>query len=287
MTGIRTLLMDGGSHEYRAMGEGTTGGDLVKPGFADTVIRLLKEYDSVIADCEPLDTDTGSTWLRPQVSSLVASSSALSENTQRTSYGGEATGSQTQVTFAGQQSFGQTPVYVARLAASMQLIQDSDVDAEALLASAASESIGREVASVASTALYGAATSGQEVSLTTLTNAKIAGLVAKLDPAYFPGAKLYVGAADYAALLADDPVKLKAFPFPVVVTNAATAFSSGTVTGPVLANLGRFLTMRRAGGVKVQVLDERYAEWGQRAVNVYARVDFEPRGETTAAVFSK
>jgi hypothetical protein len=172
--------------------------------------------------------------------------------------------------------------------ASLQILNDSAVDIVALLASAAAESIVRQISGAASTALYGAATAGQEVTLTTLTNAKIAGLAAKLDPAYWNGAKLYCSPTDYSLLLADDPVKLAAYPFPIVVTNAATNFVAASVTGPVLANMGRTLTMRRvrSQSMVTQVLRERWADSLQVGITVFGRFDFAARGETTAAVWS-
>jgi hypothetical protein len=94
---------------------------------------------------------------------------------------------------------------------------------------------------------------------------------------------------DYAAMIASGGKDFQALTsvVPVVPTNAATAYSSGTVSGPVLANLGAFLTMRRTHGVRVQILRERYAEFLQTAVNVYLRADFAVTGRTSAAVFSK
>lgn len=51
----------------------------------------------------------------------------------------------------------------------------------------------------------------------------------------------------------------------------------------------RYLTMRRVQSqtLSVQIMKERYADLAQVGVNVYARIDFQPRGETTAAVFAK
>jgi HK97 family phage major capsid protein len=281
------------SPELRAMGEATNsaGGFTVAPTFADSVIRVAQEFDGFIADVEDLPTADGASWKRPQVSALVASSAALAENTQDANYGGDATGAMTQVTFAGQQSFGLCPVIVTRLAMSRQLMEDANVDPAALLASAAGEAIGREAATLGNAALYAAATTGQEVSLTTLTAAKLAGLIAKVDPAYLPGSKFYMSAGDYAIAAISTGVvpngPREFYGFPVVITNAATAFSSGTVSGPVFGNLGRFMSMRRAGGLGVQVLRERYADYSQVAVNVYARIDFAARGEAASVAFSK
>lgn len=313
--------------EARAAGEGTdsSGGYITPPGFASEVIRLVKEYDSVISDCEDLPTSDGNAWKRPQVSSFAASGAAAAENSQLTD------GTSSLISFAGQQSFGRTPTYPAMLLASYELIQDTlqpivahngvgiglgenvmmdgigignvagfnkppvyngmptgNGDLVHILASAASEAIGRQVASAASTALYGAAVAGQEVSIGTVTVANIAKLIAKIDAGYLAGAKVYCSMTDYSLLVADDPVKLAALPVPVVPTSAATDFVTTTVSGPVLANLGRFMTMRRVRSqtLNVQVLRERYADNLQVGINVYARVDFQPRGETTAAVFS-
>ncbi len=81
--------------------------------------------------------------------------------------------------------------------------------------------------------------------------------------------------------------KLAHFPVPVVATNAATDYAASSVSGPVLGNLGRFMSMRRVNSVTVQVLRERFADNLQVGINVYGRFDFQPRGETTACAFSK
>ena len=315
--------------ETRAAGEGTNsaGGYIAPPGFSDEIVRLLKDYDGIISDVEDLPTVHGQTWKRPQVSSLVVSGSALSENTAAT----DATS--TLVSFPGQQSFGITPTYVALLSASLQLIQDafhqdiSDGKAGAwnplvpgagnqsaagsmppvyngvptgngdlvdLLASAAAEAIGRQVAAAGSTALYGAATAGQEVALGTLTAANLAKLVGLVDPAYLRmGCAYYMSAADFATvfsastgILANaDGLRLNGWP--IVITNAATNWVTSTVSGPVFGRLDRFMSMRRVKDVQAQVLRERYADNLQVAINTYFRADFQPRGETTAVAFSK
>lgn len=287
--------------ESRAAGEGTNsaGGYLTPPGFASEIVRLVKEYDSVISDCEDLPTDSGNPWQRPQVQSFTASGSAASENSQLS----DATS--TVVTFNGLQSFSRTPTYAAMAIVSRQLLEDGmqpngspldspdgSQDLVQILASSAAESISRQVASVASTALYAAATSGQEVALTTLTVSNVAKLLSGIDPGYLPGAKLYVSPVDFASLASNDITGLRHLNdiVPVVPTNVIGNYTSGSsTTGPVLANLGRFMTMRRVRTqtMQVQKLTERYADLAQVGILVYARVDFQPRGETTSAVFSK
>lgn len=305
------------TRESRAAGEGTNsaGGYATPPGFSDEVVRLLKEYDSIISDCEDLPTPHGQTWLRPQVSSLVASGSALSENNAASD------GTSTLISFPGQQSFGITPTYVALLTASLQLIQDSfrqDIsdgkaggwngtgappvmsgvptgngDLTDLLASAAVESIGRQVASAGSTALYGAATTGQEASLGSLTSANLAKLIGLVDPAYLRmGCSYYMSNVDAATVFGASGVlanagSLSLFGFPVEITNAATNWVTGTVSGPVFGRLDRFMSLRRVNGVTVQVLRERFADHLQVGIDCYFRCDFAARGETTAVAFSK
>lgn len=272
-------------YESRAAGEATAGAgaELVPPGFATSVIRYLKEYDGVLSDVEDLETPHGEAWKRPQVSAFTAAGAAVTENNQ------VPDGSASLVAFAGQQAFGQTPSYAALLITSFQVLQDANVPLTAMLASAAAESIGREVASVASTALYAAATTGQEVSISSVSAASVAKLLANIDPAFLPGAKLYVSPADYATMASADITGLRHLSkiVPVVVTHAATNYVTTTVSGPVLANLGRFLTMRRVNSIGVQVLQERYADLLQVGVIAHLRADFQPTGQATAAVFSK
>jgi HK97 family phage major capsid protein len=150
------------------------------------------------------------------------------------------------------------------------------------------------VASVGSTALYAAATSGQEASLGTLTPANLAKLIGLVDPAYHRlGCSYYMSAADAATVfgassgILANASNLSLFGYPVEITNAATKWATGTVSGPVFGRLDRFMSMRRVNGVAVQVLRERFADSLQVGINVYGRFDFQPRGETTAVAFSK
>lgn len=201
---------------------------------------------------------------------------------------GRVDGTSTLISFPGQQSFGTTPTYTALLTASLQLIQDSfrqdlsdgnaggwtgngtppvydgvptgNGDLTDLLASAAVESIGRQVASVGSTALYAAATTGQEASLGTLISANLAKLIGLVDPAYLRmGCSYYMSNVDAATVFGASGVlanagSLSLFGFPVEITNAATNWTTGSVTGPVFGRLDRFMSMRRVNGVTVLVL---------------------------------
>jgi HK97 family phage major capsid protein len=272
------------------------GGYTVPPGFASEVIRLVKEFDGLVGDAEDLETPHGAPWGRPQVSSLVASSANTTEGTQVTSYGGDATGTMTQVTFAGVQQFGLTPTYVCRLAASNALFQDSNVDLVDLLASAASQALAREVASVANLAVYANATVGQEASLSTLSATSLAKLLALVEPGYHKvggGSKFYMSPTDAATVFGStsgilaNSDGLHLFGFPVVITNACTNYVASTVSGPVFGNLSQAFTLRRAPGIQVQVLRERYSDWLQTGVNVFARMDFAARGQATALAYSK
>lgn len=283
-------LADTGSRRFeeRAAAEGTAsaGGDLVRP-LMGSVIHYLKEFNGCLADAEVYRTDTGASLVRPQVSSLVAAPSAsVAENIT------VSDSSATLPVFVGQQSFGQTPSYPITLVASNQIVDDSQADLIALLGSAAAEAIGRKLASVLQAAIYGAATTGQELALSgsAVTVDSVAALLGLIDPAYLPSARLYVCPTDYAKLAANDPTGLRnlsaLIPGGVVVTNSATAYTSGAVSGPVLANLGAFVTWRQAPG-HVIVSRERFADSLQTAVIVNNRSDFAVTGRVTAAAFSK
>ncbi len=282
-TWIRTARQ-GALYESRAAAEGsaTTGGDLVPPGFATSVIRGIKEFDSVLNDCEDLPTDLGFTFKRPQVASFTAAGSAAAEGSQLSD------GTSTLIAFSGTQSFGDTPTYSGLGIMSFQILDDSNVGLTKLLSSAIGEAIGRQAAADASTALYGAATSGQEVSIGSITPTNVAKLLAKLDPAFLPGAKLYVSQADYSSLAASDLTALRHLDdiVPVVPTHAVTDFVTTTVSGPVLANMGAAMTMRRVGKIQCQVLNERYADNLEVGVLCWFRADFASTGRTAAAVFS-
>ena len=147
---MRSALRVGGRFEERAASEAsaTGGGDLVAP-LMGSVIRYMKEWNSLLADVEVYPTATGASMVRPQVSSLVAApSAAVSENTAL------ADSSGTLPVFAGQQSFGQTPNYPVTLYVSNQLAEDSQTDAIDLMSQAAAEAIGRKLAALLSGVLY-------------------------------------------------------------------------------------------------------------------------------------
>jgi HK97 family phage major capsid protein len=294
LRGLRAQAID-----FRAMGETTTtaGGYSAPAGFASEVVRLVKNYDSVIADCEDYPTDDGNAFTRSATSSFTASGSAASENSQLS----DVTG--TVAAFPSPQVFGRTPTYAALTQMSFQLMEDAmrpsgapdspdgSTDIVQILSESAAESIGRQIASVASPALYAGATTGQEVALTTLTVSTVATMLGSIDAGYLAGAKLYLSSGDFALLAANDVTGLSnlAKIVPIVPTNACTTWVSGTVSGPVLANLGRFMTMRRVRSqfLKAQRLNERFADSLQVGILVYSRVDFLARGEVTSAVFAK
>jgi HK97 family phage major capsid protein len=287
---LRDILRSGetGIYEFRSMNESDTtttdAGDLVKPEFADTVWRLVKEYASVLADCQPLRTDNGAPLGWPVVSAFTASGSAQTEGDQLAD--GSPGATTPLVAYPSLIQFGQAPTYGARIPVSRQLVADGNVDVEQQIAAAAAEGIGRQVASVVSTALYGAAVTGNEVTLTSVTNANLALLLAKLDPAFVASAKVYMNPADWSLLVKDDAVKAKHFPLPIVVTNTATPFVSSTVSGPVVADLSRSLILRQVASLAVHVSQEIYADSLQYGVIVYGRYDVKPTGQTTSLVFS-
>jgi HK97 family phage major capsid protein len=272
-------------YDVRAMGQA----DLTAPTFADTTLRLVKEWDGLLSRVEQVTTDNGAPWGRPVVSAFAASGAATSENPGSP----VSDGTSSLITFNAVQQFPTASLYAARLSASFALFQDSNTDLDALFASAAGESIGRQVASDAAAALYAQATTGQELTLTTLTASKLAGLIGVMDAGLLDGAAYYMSTVDAATVFGSSGIVPNAAGprtlngFPVVITSAATNYSSGTVSGPVLLNAERFLTLRSVDQVSVRLLRERYADQGGLAVNVWARMDVQPTGQTTACAFSK
>ena len=134
----------------------------------------------------------------------------------------------------------------------------------------------------------------QEATLTTLSATSLAKLLALVDPGYYKlgsGSKFYMSPTDFATvfgsatgiLASNDSLHL--FGFPVAVTHACTNFVASSVTGPLFGNLSQAFTLRRAGGIQVQVLRERYADRGLIGVNVFARMDFLARGQATALAY--
>jgi hypothetical protein len=285
----------------------------VPVAFARSVLYWLKDYQSLIADCEDYETANGAEHKRPVVSSFVASGSAAAEGSTLP----DSTASL--VAFNSAQDFPQAPTYAAMLIGSLQLLQDTKgqefasgsgsgwnalngepapfqnigsiaagAPLTSILAKAGAEAVGRQLAVAASSALYAGATAGQQIALGAVTVANVAKMFAGLDPAHLAsGAKLYVSPGDYALLIASDPTGLSRLPVPVVPSNSCTNWVTGTVSGPVLANLGNWLTFRHAGSVGVQVLSERYAEMLQFGLRVHVRGSFLTTGAVSSAVYAK
>lgn len=272
------------------MGEGGTGGDLVAPEFASSVWHLVKEFSALLSDCRQVDTANGAPYGLPVYSAFTAAGAALTENPGSAIPDGSP-GAGTPLVAYSLVQFGQAPTYGARAPLSMQLQTDA-VDHGDSLSAALAEAIGRQVASAVGSAVYGAATVGQEVTLGTVTNANVAKLLGLIDPAVVPGARLYVHPTDWALLAADDATKLRNFPVPVVPTFGVTAFSTGSVSGPVLANLGASFVLRRVASLQVQVTNQvasgaGSADYLGHVVIANARYDVKAVGQTAAVVYSK
>lgn len=288
---LRDILRSGpGRYELRATGIGETtngGADLVRPDFATDVFKLVREYSAILADAKLIETPTGAPYGFPQWSAFTATGSATAE--AATAPDGSPGASTPLVAFSLEQ-FGTAPTYAAQAPVSLQLIADG-LDVEDTVTAALAEAIGRQVASVASSALYGSATAGQEVSIGTVTVDNVAKLLGLIDPATSPS--LYVSPADYALLAASDPTGLRHLadlvPGGLKVTNAATAYASGTVSGPVLADLSRVLLLRQGGPLQVSVNLEAVggAEDLSYVVLAAGRYDVKVSGQTTGAVFAK
>lgn len=283
----------------------------------------------MLRDCEDVETIHGQTWKRPQVSTFTASGAAQTENAQlsdststlltlpgQQSFG--VTPTYTALLSASLQLIqdairqdissgkgsawnpinGQPATSYGAATNSAPApysgVPTGSGDLVDLLASAGGESIGRQLASALSTAIYGAGFTAQQVSLGSLTASNVIKLIGVLDPTFLPGAKFYMSAADAATvfsgstgvLLNSDGLHLGGIP--VVVTNACTNWVNLSVSGPILANLRAAWTARRVrNGITVQVMPERYADFLQVGINVYGRFDFQPTGRATAIAFSK
>jgi hypothetical protein len=82
---------------------------------------------------------------------------------------------------------------------------------------------------------------------------------------------------------------LHLFGIPVVLTNACSTFVSTTVSGPILANLGRSFVLRRVESLQVQVTNQVATGGGDflgHVVIANARYDVKAIGQTAAVVYS-
>src|SRR5215469_10588744 len=169
---FRSYLRTG---EFRAAGEQTVagGGAMVPPAFSSEVIRLLKEYSALIGDMEWYSTPNGAPMTRPSVQASASFAPAPGYGTENTvlTTGPDAVFGAAQYSA---QSFGEAYTIAALLQVSNQLVADSGVDLDQLIAENGAEVIGRQLAIQAAT---GSGTSAPQGLIPALNTQGTAGTV--------------------------------------------------------------------------------------------------------------
>ncbi len=292
------------------MGEGTNsaGGYLLAPEWNAALIRQVKEYSGLMNDMEQWDSPHGSAAKRPVV--LVQNAAATDSENGAFTEGPDFV--------ASIQSWSLCPTYAASTRVSFQLVQDADSQPplDVLVRSLLSESLGRAVAPVATTAAYAAIntqgswsagdsggylqlgtataislTSGASTELSSKTVAldTAAQMVAAIDTSYLDGAKFYLTQTAWMGLArqVDSQKRYQLDPsansrsllgFPVVLTSGATDAAASTVCGPVFGNLQAGMTLRVAnGGTVLLRSSERYGDFAQMYYRAAVRMDIGAR----------
>ena len=312
-TAFRRYLRTGDDTELRAIGEtsGSNGGFMLPQEFAHELTVTLKQYGRLFSDMRRIETANGRVMFAP-IANFSGSGSIVADNP-----GSPLTPADrvyAQVTLNGY------TVTSGIHQISIPVEEDSAFPVEGLISDFAGEMIGRALATlsvsgsgtsqptgvytaVSSTAL--ALTAAQAVFVDGATTTELASgapspktlraMVAAIDPAYSPS--WYMNASTYAALcgvtgnaagsapliLPNGPRELHGFP--VVIANELSSLTASTVSGPILADLGRAFYWRDAG-TEVVRLGEKYADYGAVGYVALWRGDLQPR-DTRALVALK
>lgn len=304
---FQRYIRSGNPAELRSMGEGagSNGGFIVPEEFHAELAIQLKSYGVVFSDFNRFETAHGRSMYAPSAQ-YSGSGVLVSENPA------DAVSDVDRV--YGRVEMGAYSIASGVHKVSWSLDMDSGFPMETVLAGFSGEMVGRGLSAYAASGtgssqpmgVYAASgqSGGNQVSLTSATAVTINGtasteltshalspasvlaMVKALDPAYWDGACWYMNVDTYAALCqvtdtngqplirANGPRVLHGFP--VKVANELSDLTASTVSGPVLANLGRGMWYRDAG-FELLRLPGRYPDTGQTAFLGWCRADFQPR----------
>lgn len=270
----------------QSVGTTTAGGFLVPQGFSDRLEIALKFYSGMLENSEIIETDSGNDIPWPTVNDTTQVGALLAEN---------ATIGAQDVTFASVtlKAF----MYTSKLiAVSIQLMQDSFLNVDNLVADLAGQRLGRiwntdftlgagttlPKGIVVAAASGKVGTAGQTVSV---IYDDLIDLIHSIDPAYRKGAKWMANDSSIKvvrklkdsqnrplwepSVQAGQPDTLLGYP---VVTNNDVAAMAANAKSIVFGALNKY-KIRRVRGVTLMRLTERYADNLQVGFFAFARVD--------------
>ena len=283
---------------------GATGYDagyLIPQGFWTNLQVALKAYGGISGSFRYVETPTGNPMPWPTVDPTAIVGKYITESNQL-GFGGDSAGTDYQF---GQGMLNAWTIVSGVILASVQLIQDSAFDVDSFVADRIGEAIGRKLAAESvsgsgSSAMLGLNTalnargalsgaSGGFYQLTAATTVKtfggtptelvsntlsptsLLGVIAGVDPAYYPTAKWYLNAIqawnlrsvvdsngrpliNFANGFDSDSVTgpeynsnapvARLFGFPVVIDNSIPNLSASTTGGPIFGSLGNAMVFR-------------------------------------------
>jgi HK97 family phage major capsid protein len=279
--------------ELRAQGVATggAGGYTVPTGFSGVYEKALKSYSGVMQAARILDTETGNDLPWPTVNDTAQVGEQLGENVQAAAQ---------DVTF-GVVTLKAYKFSSKLMLCSIELLQDSAFDIEALLGELAAERIGRILNQRFTTGtgtaqpngVVTAATSGftLPVGNTLLqTWAGLNALEASVDPAYRPGSAYMMNDTTFQTIKGLVDTTGRPLWQPLMTGSLAGQIGQGTLNGyPVYINqdmavpaanaktvlFGRFdkYIVRRVRDIFVFRFAEKYMDFGQIGFLAFARYD--------------
>jgi len=285
-TGSQTIL-----REQRDMGTGTGAGAFGSPfapaGFFGQVVATMRAYDALFSACRWIRTERGGKFAVPSIDDTSVSAVQVTENAQTTA----ADIASISAAEYDESSFWRSKV----IKLSIELAQDSAIDLESLFAEVFGIRFARGIgASFVSTLLssagVGATAQGDPNSnapdgTTQIGYPDLIALVDSLDSAYSeaPNAGWLMRRAtlNKIARLTDqngrpldlihfeDGYRLLGWPVRICPSMAAIAASAKTVA---FGDLSRFIAVHVGDSFETRRYTERFAEFGQVAVESFWRV---------------
>lgn len=284
----RSLLIPGKDQEVRALSiaSGAAGQYTIPTDLESQVMVAMLSYSGVLqAGPNIITTDGGNPINYPTLNDTANVAEILGENT----------GVAEQDIAFGQKTIGAYKYSSKMIRVPIELLQDTAVDLENIIRTALAERFGRKYntdlttgnGTTAPEGLNTFATLGKTTAgAAAVTSDEILDLIHSVDPAYRDGARLMMNDATLLAVM-----KLKDSQNQYLFQVSAREGAPSTIHGrrftinqamPSMATTNRFMlfcnlnpyyVVRRAMGISMLRLTERYAELGQVAFLAFARMD--------------
>jgi HK97 family phage major capsid protein len=258
----------------------TAGGYLISQSFSDRVESMMAKYDGLFDVASPFVTKNGSATGYPLLSDEGVGAAVVAENSIST-----LTGDLVFATVA----FGKCPMWRSDLIrASVELVQDSNLDFATLLADAVAIRFARGIGAAFVATLISTAPSGlTSAAPTALTSDEIYSLIDSVDESYSSRGSFLTKRSTLTYLRKLKASTAGSYIFPeardaegypllagyrVYVSPSMQAMTAGLV--PLsFGDHSRFVRRTVANSLEVKIYSERYAEYSQVAYEGFWRVD--------------